>query len=123
MAYWSGVAGPRFNAFVLANLRAEDALDEAAEQPGQSHRRFQHEENDALAGAVGDRPVIDGAVRDRNIARGIVTIGIVEAAVQHQHRFQPLVGVRRNGLSGSATQEARIRAPVPADPALLDAWQ
>jgi hypothetical protein len=101
-------------------LPAEEVLDQAAERPGQSHRRFLHHENDALDRSVGDRPVIDGAVRDRDVADPMVTALVVESALQHKHRLEPAMGVGRNGPAGPAAQKTRLRARVAEDPALLE---
>lgn len=59
-------------------LRTDDFLDKAAEWPGQFHWRFQHDENDARGRAVGDRPMTDRVVGNRDIALGIMTGRVAE---------------------------------------------
>jgi hypothetical protein len=54
-------------------LSTESALDETTERPGQPHRRLQHDENNALCRAVGDRPVIVRVIGNHDIAAGIVS--------------------------------------------------
>ncbi len=86
-------------------LRAENSLHDAAEGPGQFHPPSQHDEDDALDIAVGDQTVIDGVVGKRDIAGGVVTLGIAKAALQYEHSFEAFMRVRRNG--GSAPEIGR----------------
>lgn len=73
--------------------------------PGQFHRRLQNHENDALGQAVGNRPVINCAVGNCDIAGAIMTDRITKPTLQHEHRFKTFVRVRGKRRPGSATQK------------------